>query len=43
MLMTEQRKIHLSAQVSLLRPNKELSVFRVTSLEILGRLGTHIQ
>ena len=26
----------------LLRPNKEISVFRVTGLKILGRVGTHI-
>ena len=24
-----------------LRPNKEISVFRVTGLKILGRVGTH--
>ena len=26
----------------LLRPNKKISVFRVTGLTILGRVGTHI-
>ena len=25
-----------------LRPNKKISVFRVTGLKILGRVGTHI-
>ena len=25
-----------------IRPNKKISVFRVTSLKILGRVGTHI-
>ena len=27
---------------SRVRPNKKMSVFRVTSLKILGRVGTHI-
>ena len=27
---------------SLIRPNKKISVFRVTGLNILGREGTHI-
>ena len=26
---------------SMLRPNKKITVFRVTSLKILGRVGTH--
>ena len=26
----------------MVRPNKEISVFRVTGLKILGRVGTHI-
>ena len=26
----------------MLRPNKKISVFRVTVLKILGRVGTHI-
>ena len=26
----------------LIRPNKKISVFRVTGLKILGRVGTHI-
>ena len=26
----------------MLRPNKKISVFRVTGLKILGRVGTHI-
>ena len=25
-----------------LRPNKKISVFRITGLKILGRVGTHI-
>ena len=39
--------VHLSTEFnliskhSLLRPNKEISVFRVTGLKILGRVGTH--
>ena len=26
----------------LIRPNKKISVFRVTGLKILGKVGTHI-
>ena len=26
----------------LIRPNKKISVFRVTGIKILGRVGTHI-
>ena len=27
---------------SIIRPNKKISVFRVTGMKILGRVGTHI-
>ena len=28
-------------KLSIIRPNKKISVFRVTGLKILGRVGTH--
>ena len=32
---------YLGQVFDLLRPNKKISVFRVTDLKILGRVGTH--
>ena len=32
----------MDSKHSLYRPNKKISVFRVTGLKILGRVGTHI-
>ena len=36
--------IHFSVEdiIKLLRPNKKISVFRVTGLKYLSRVGTHI-
>ena len=33
---------HPYSGAGLLGPNKKISVFRVTNLKILGRIGTHI-
>ena len=34
-------KLNKDTCVSFVRPNKKISVFRVTGLKILGRVGTH--
>ena len=44
--MIEFRKcfneIMMSCSDTVRRPNKKISVFRVTGLKILGRVGTHV-
>ena len=34
--------IIMKVYINVLRPNKKISVFRITGLEILGRVGTQI-
>ena len=39
--MMPKQSLHCLSKY-LFRPNKKISVFRVTGLKILGRVGTHI-